>query len=61
MSLVYACFRRGEVVQVFIEGGVAAFRNEHTLVWLLASASRAESEAIGCEIYFGRVVNTPTL
>ena len=45
----------------YIEGGVAAFRNEHTLVWLLASASRAESEAIGCEIYFGRVVNTPTL
>ena len=43
-------------MQVFIEGGVAAFRNEHTLVWLLASASRAESEAIGCEIYFGRVV-----
>ena len=43
-------------MQVLIKGGVAALRDEHTLVRLLAPASRAESEAIGCEIYFRRVV-----
>ena len=43
-------------MQVLIEGGVAALRDEHTLVRLFAPASRAESEAVGCEIYFRRVV-----
>ena len=43
-------------MQVFVEAADATFCDEHTLVRLLAPASRAESEAIGCEIYIGRVV-----